>query len=303
MKHTRLLTLASTLATVLLTLGTAAPAAAGEMKMEFDTTTEPRLFLGRFARYGYNPMKTMLTDNKGGLRFVLPSGTKGIGQTGLYSHFAMWGDFEIVVSYEWNNVTAPRDGYGVSCGIAIEREHIPPVGQIKSLSLARGHAPDKRGEGYFVTQEVITENKEKPDYPTEHFPNRAKKGKLAMRREKDEVIFLVADSPKDELRELTRVAFTEATIRKVRVYADQGGSMTYLDTKIPDLRVRAEEITGGVPIREQTFAWGWWLTIACFVIIGSILFVLYRREKRGDDDDEPTPAKKRTSSIRPGRPR
>lgn len=299
MKHTRLLTLAA----VLLALATSARA--GEMKMEFDSTTTPKLFISQFARYGYNPMKTLLTDSKGTLRFVLPSGTKGIGQTGLYSFFAMAGDFEIIASYEWNNVTAPREGYGVSCGIAVERDIVPPVGQVRSLSITRGHAPDKRGEGYFVMQEVVTENKEKPDYPTEHFPIRAKKGKLAMRREKDEVIFLVADSPKDELRELTRVAFTDATIRKVRIFADQGGSMTYLDTKIPDLRVRAEEITGGVPIREQTFAWGWWLAVACFVLVGSILFVLYRREKRGDDDDdEPAPAKKRTSSsIRTGRPR
>jgi hypothetical protein len=298
----------------LLALGTGALAAAGEMKMELGSDSDRKLFSARFARYGYNPFKTIVIDPKGGVRFRLPSGAKDIPQTGIYSFFAIAGDFEIVTTYDWTDVTPPREGYGMSCGLAIELDGKAPVGQLRSVSVARGHLPGKPGEVYLVTREVVTEDKS--DYQTEHFPIRAKKGKLGMRREKDEVILLVAENLKDELRELARVTFTEATIRKTRLYADPGGSATFMDVKFLDFHVRAEEVTGGIPLRDQKFAWAWWLTFGGFVLVGTVLFILYRREKRRQyEDDEPAPVKKPApakkpaptnkpapTSIRPGRP-
>ncbi|MCI0684532.1 MAG: hypothetical protein L0Y71_20665 [Gemmataceae bacterium] len=267
-----------------------AGAAAGEMKVELDSAKDTKLFSSRFTRYGYNPMKTIATDLKGGVRFVLPSATKDVGQTGLYSFFAVAGDFEMALSFDWTNVTAPREGYGARCGIELEVEGSPTP---MTLSFQRTHLADKRGEGYLVVRGVLNPEK-KLDYTDEHFePSKAKKGKLALRRENDELVCLAANNLKEELRELCRIPFTKTTIRKTRLFADQGTSPTFLDTKITAFRVQAEEITGGIPLRDQKFAWGWWLIFAGFLVVGSILFILYRREKRAEDEeDEPAPAKR-----------
>src|SRR5262245_63296039 len=74
-----------TLVATSLVLAATASAAAGEMKMALDSATDPKLLSARFGRYGYSPMKTVATDAKGGVRFQLPAGTKGIHQTGLTS--------------------------------------------------------------------------------------------------------------------------------------------------------------------------------------------------------------------------
>jgi hypothetical protein len=248
------------------------------MKMTLDSTTDPKLLSARFGRYGHNPMKTVATDAKGGVRFQLPAGTKGIHQTGLSSFFALAGDFEIVAGYEWTDVTPPADGYGVSCGVSVDLEVIPPIKQHRIVSLARAHMPDKRGEGYLVVWEVTTEGQ--PNWEHKLFPTKSRKGKLALRRAEGEVVFLVADSPQEELREVMRLAFPEGKVRRTCLFADQGRSMTLLDAKLTDIRVRAEEIAPAIREREQSFAWGRWLTYGSFAVVGTVLFILYRREKR-----------------------
>ena len=182
-------------------------------------------------------------------------------------------------------MTPPQDGYGVSCGISVDLQVTPALGQHRIVSLARAHMPDKRGEGYLVVWEVTTDGQ--PKWEHKLFPIQAKKGKLALRREKSEVIFLAADSPKDELRELMRLAYPEGKVRRTCLFADQGQSMTLLDARLFNLHIRAEEITPSIPEREQKFAWGGWLTYGGFAVIGTILFILYRREKRQQSEAVP----------------
>ncbi|MCI0680519.1 MAG: hypothetical protein L0Y71_00325 [Gemmataceae bacterium] len=256
--------------------GTAAP---GEMKMALDSTTDPRLFAVRFARYGYNPMKTISIDPKGGVRFQLPAATPAVQETMLYSFFALAGDFEIVAGYEWTNVTSPREGHGVRCGFEVVVEGDPTPA---SMTIERGQWPEAKRDGYLVYRGTLNAEKKRMSNEEYFEPAKARKGKLAMRREKDEIVCLAANSPKEELRELCRLPFTERTIRKIRLFVDQGGSPTTLDIKFPEFCVRAEEITGGIPRRDQPFGWGRWLMWGGFAVVGTVLFILYRREKRAE---------------------
>ena len=90
----------------------------------------PRLLLSHFGLYP-SSTKSIKIDAQA-LRFFLSSSAKKPEQIGLYSFFAMAGDFEVTAHYEWTPVAVPKDGYGVSCGIAIDTD-------TKTVALARGN--------------------------------------------------------------------------------------------------------------------------------------------------------------------
>jgi hypothetical protein len=251
----------------------ALPAAAGEMKAELDCTADPRLLDTHFARYGHAPSKSIARAGKGELRFRLPAATKDVAQTGLYSYVVLAGDFEFSAAYEWTAVTPPQGGYGVSCGIVVDMG-----GAGMSVSLARANLPGKgQGEGYAVTvgQPTATETK----YETSHYPIPASSGRLVLRREQAELICLVAEGEKNPLRELCRLPFPEGTVRQVRVYADAGGSPTAVDVRVSRIRIRAEEITGGFPRREQPSTMPWWPFIAGFLFVAAVALLVVRRRR------------------------
>jgi hypothetical protein len=99
---------------------------------------------------------------------------------------------------------------------------------------------------------------------------------LALRRVGSELICLIADGEEVTLRELARVPFTTGTVRTFRIFADPGMSPTSVDAQVGNVRVRAEEITGGVPASEKSTGLGWWLAIAA-IMAGGVLFVIWRK--------------------------
>ena len=108
---------------------------------------------------------------------------------------------------------------------------------------------------------------------------------MVLRREKKELICLVADKPGADLVELCRVPFGDNTIRKVRIFADSGGSSTALNARIGSIKILAEEITGGLPKREKGGRWWWWLGGAVLLCAGIATYVIYwRRHGEGEED-------------------
>ena len=78
---------------------------------------------------------------------------------------------------------------------------------------------------------------------------------------------------------IDQVKFTDSTIKKVRIYADQGGSPTHLDETVSDVLIKAEEITHQPVARDQP-SWFWWIDAgATFVIAGGIATVVHVRRK------------------------
>jgi hypothetical protein len=246
---------------------------AGEMTMELDTAANIRLFDTHFARYGHATSKSITREAKG-VRITLPA-KKDVAQTGLYSYVVLAGDFEVAVNYEWLAVTSPNGGYGVSCGIAIDTGN-PGI----MVSLARANLPGKgQGDGYAVTVGTTPANGP-TKYETTHFPFTAKNGRLMMRREQAELVCLVTESAKVPLRALCRLPFTEDTVHQVRVYADGGGSPTAVDVRLSQIQMRAEEITGGYPVRDQPRAIPWLLIVGGVSSVALVvLFFVRRRQK------------------------
>lgn len=250
--------------TLLLTAVLAAPAAAGEMKASLDVAAKPRLLDTHFARYGPTALRTV-GKCPGGVRLSLPASVKQNGQTGLYSYFAAAGDFELAATFELVNLPAPQGGHGASVGLAVDAEATADGG----VAVQRGHHPDQ-GACYWVTR--VRAGANGPEYDTTFHPTNAKKGRLVLRQEKGEVVWLVADTPYDPLRELARLPFTMGTVRPLRVFADAGGSPTPVDVRVTALAVRAEELAGGIPEigREGS---GWWLgLIVAGLLLASVVW-------------------------------
>jgi hypothetical protein len=250
---------------------TSVVAAGGDPAAVLDCAADVRRLDSHFARYGYQPARSIVRDGRG-VRIRLPAGVTNVGQTGLYSYFALAGDFEVSAAYELADLPPPQAGYGISCGIAVDTQ-----GPGGSVAVARGQAP-KQPPGYVVTRGLPGDGGTK--YETTYYPSSAKAGRLALRREKAEVVCLVADAPGQEVRELCRVPSVAGTVRQVRLFADPGGSKAAVDARLTQVRVTAAEITGGVPAREARGGAGWWVTgLGCSAAAVALLAV--RRRRRG----------------------
>jgi hypothetical protein len=246
--------------------------AAGAAKAELDSAKNARLFESHFGRYGHLAEQTV-TRGPGTVRFMFPAQRKGLGPAGLYSYFALAGDFEVSVTYELPSLARPKSGRGVCVGLTVDTE-----GSGGSVSFVRGHWPD-RGSGY-----ALIRRQKASDGLTQEMsflPSEARRGRLVLRREKGEVVTLMKEATGDA-QELGRVPFTDGTVRKTLLYADPGNAPVALDARLTDLVVRGEEITGGIPARDARAWRGWWAISAGGLIVGALsLYAVCRRWRAG----------------------
>jgi hypothetical protein len=221
---------------------------ASDARMELDFASNSRLLDQSFGRYGTRPAASISREAYG-VRFRVSPQARGAGEIGLYSYFALAGDFEVEVSYE---LIAPlrKGGREASFGVVVDTE-----GPDGSLALARGHSSSD-GSGYVVTRAWPSHTGKRSE--TNHHPTQSRRGRLCLQRQGADVLCLVADGPRDPFHEIGRVAFTDGTVRKVRFFADPAGTAV-VDGRLAAIRVRAEEITGGIPAREASRWVGWWL--------------------------------------------
>jgi hypothetical protein len=241
--------------------------------------SKPLLLRTKFGSYGYHPTQTVRPET-GRLRLWLPA-RDGVGQTGLYSLFALAGDCEVIVTYELLKIQPPKAGYGSGLGLAFD---VGENGEGGRGAIQRVDKPSE-GSGFVVQTDPATGEKTEPVY---HFlPNPDKAGRFGLRRVKKELIFLASNTPTGDMQELERLPFSDHTIRKVRLFADPGGSPTALDARIWRIEVRSEEMTGGVPEIQPDAPVRWWLWGGIAVVVGSFLCWDWRRRKQGGHTGSP----------------
>jgi LPXTG-motif cell wall-anchored protein len=253
------------------------PVRADDLKDELDSASDAKALQRVFQEYGFNPKKSILREPQS-VRIRLPSYTKDVGQTGLYSFVALAGNFKFYANFEILTMSPPDKGYGTGCGIGIEADN----GELQ-VTLQRGYLADKgKSSGYIVSVRKRDEKGVPQWEPVQHFPSGAKKGRIALHREKTEIVCLATDRTGDEPVELCRVPFVASTVRRARLFADQGGALAALDIRLSQFGLKAEEITGGIAKRDQPGSYGWWLTIGGLLIVTLIGIVVYRRRKDED---------------------
>jgi hypothetical protein len=173
-------------------------------------------------------------------------------------------------------VQTPKTGYGSGLGLALDLEEEGNWGSIQRVH----KLPD--GNGYILQTKLTAANGQM--HEEYHFePREARWGRIGLRREKKELVFLAADNTAEPLVEIKRLPFTDRTIRVVRFFADPGGSPTALDVRVRDVSVRAEEITGGVPERDRQGSSWWWLW--GLPVVGGVGFWYWRVRRRSADSD------------------
>jgi len=258
-------------------LALAAPVRAGEMKQEVKLgPSNPGALRSLFGAYGYRPGQSLLPESSG-LRLRLPGRVAGVGQTGVYSYFGLSGDAEASCSYGLLNVEVPAKGYGSGVGLAFDAGE-----RVGRGSIQRVHKSAKESGYVLQTTPGAAGGSMKEEY--RFVASAAKAGRMGLRREKKELVFLAADGPGKPLEEIGRLPFTDRTIRAVRFFADPGESPTAVDVRVGDVLVRAEEIAGGVPRRERRSV-KWWVWGALAVpALGMLLlgWRAYRRKSEGE---------------------
>lgn len=240
------------LSAALLLASTAALAGGPRKELDLTGPTAPQIFRTMFSDYGDRPRKAVVRE-KDGLRITLSKGSAG--QTGLYSLFVLSGNCEVALTYELLSLPQPTKGYGSGVGLTFDAGEEAGRG-----SLQRVEHP-KEGAGYALQTTVPSGGKPKEEY--RFVKTAAKRGWMGLRREKGELVFLTSDDLAAEMKEVGRLPFAMGTVRSVRLHADAGGSPTVVDARLRQVRVRADEITGGVPEAEhKASAWWWWLLAA-----------------------------------------
>jgi len=199
-----------------------------------------------------------------------------VGQVGLYSYFALGGDFEISATFQVVSLPPPKSGYGASFGIEVEREG---ADEPRAVSIARLVQPS--GAGGFVVKLGVPQERGPLHRRTmnnnEPFPSKAKKGMLVLRRKGAEVTCLASESYEDAPSELCKVPFTAKMVNKVRLFADPGDAPNLVDGKLADVAIKADEITG-TP-RPDRGVGGLWLTVAALAVLALLGWWYYRRRR------------------------
>jgi hypothetical protein len=246
-------------------------------KDRFEITKMPRMYGTHFGRYGKYPAK-VITFSGNWIRFKFAAGGKDWGQHGIYSYFAVAGDFEYSAEYEILKINHPEKGYGMTFGIAIDTD--TPFGNV---TFGRGYEGNPKAPGSYVLTRAIPDGAE-TKYEVQTFPSESKRGKLAIRREKEDLVILAADKPTDKLKELTRIPFYTGTIRQVRMLADRGDDPGSMDGFVGNMIIEADELTGGIPESDQS-DWSWLLPSICIcIIVAGIGTLIYVKRKRAQEE-------------------
>jgi hypothetical protein len=234
---------------------------------ELDCTSNVQRLRSFFRDYGPDAVRRLTRDTQG-IHFCLSDAARDSGQVGLFSYFALAGDFEVTATFELLSAPAPRKGYGTSCGIALDADG-------HTVSLVRGQQVGKR-PGYLANEGRLLEGSMKYT-DLEYQPTTITRGRLILRREGTSLICLVSAKPATDPEELCRVEFP-GIIRKVRLFADPGGSPNVLDARLTKVRIQAEDIITDVLERAPGTSIGWWLATAA-IGIGLGLLLIYRTSR------------------------
>lgn len=227
----------------------------------------------RFGTYGYRARRTIFLE-AAGIHFLLPGDVPGVSQTGMYSYFGLAGDCEATLTYELLNVPPPRAGYGSGFGLAFDVEGGAGRGAVQRVFRTGAVS------GYVVQTSPGPTGKRIKEVDR-LVPTEARRGRLGLRRIKNELIFLSADDPEVPLQEIDRLPFTDRTIRAVRVFADPGGSPTAVEVRLGRLEIHAEEIASGVSrLEDKGGRWLLWVGIAVLLGGGALAFWFWRRRRK-----------------------
>jgi hypothetical protein len=221
--------------------------------------SRPRALQQMFGAYGPAHQR-IVTRANGMSRFHFPPGRKDPSQLGLYSYFALAGDFAITVTYDLTLI--PRSGQaGIWCvGVAVDEED-----EGRSAEIQRTGNGSPEASGYLVTASPRDET-DPTSGVREFFATNSRHGLIALRRVGSQLVFLKSDNHSGELEGVHQIPFTNKTVRQLRLFAQAETVTSWVEFRLSGLDVRANEITGGIPRSAGAGSIVLWLLGICAVI-------------------------------------
>ena len=227
----------------------------------------------KFWIYGSNPRQLVVQEGAN-LHIKIPAGLPNVSQAGVYSKFVLAGNCEASCTFQLINFPIVRTGYGSMVGMAFDGPVERSWGGIERVFIPKSG-------NCFVFMTVLPDTDGTMKQQIKIVSTKSISGKIGLKREKNDLIFLAAESPTADLIELHRFPFTDETIRSVRFFGDPGGSPTSLEVRLTDMTISAEEITGGIPKRElNAFPWHWPAIGAATLLGGFLVWHVLRRNAK-----------------------
>ena len=217
------------------------------------------VWASRFGRYG-NSSQNSISFGPGAVRLRVPANRNNASEVGLYSYFALAGDFEITATYELlSSSVSPRRLRG-RVGLAVDAEQGAWHG-----SITRTYTP---GEGLAYLLESTQAAPAGNDGSSRlSVAATGKEGRMGLRRLGNRLVFLAANGRTAPLAEVGQLPCTERAIRTVRLFADAGEPPAGADVRLSAIEIRAEEITAGIPrTTGRTTAWGLLASLAMLIV-------------------------------------
>ncbi len=162
--------------------------------------------------------------------------------------YGVQGDFELSTDFHVRAMGPPAPDGEAPVGVFLGMETAGPLGSIYfGRGCAKSHGPARHGQGYMIKRTFPAAASLGADgnidpsvvHETIHFPKRAVRGKLILRRVGEEIHFLVEEEKGEEKILYKTFAITDPAM-KLRIIADQGGSpSTAIDVNLSRIILKA----------------------------------------------------------------
>jgi RNA polymerase sigma factor (sigma-70 family) len=227
-----------------------------------------------------------------GLRITLPIGYPGRRfTTGVAYNLAVKGDFEITVTFEILREPSPSDtGQGTSVGFGIDLN----TRFYNRATFSRGM---REGPQYFTWFQLSDENTGKPVRDElRPFAATAKTGRLRMVRTGNVLSYYVAEGTSQDFVYLRHHPFSDTDVRTIRIGGGTGGPQASLDSRVVDVRVRADWLpevgASGGPMSHHRGLWALLIIAVAVCLCGALaVWLFYQKGRFRQKQEEGDPAK------------
>lgn len=193
-----------------------------------------------------DPKKTVFSREGNGIRIKAPAGNLMnllVRNNNLWisdSDFALSGNFDVQVDFDVNQI-GPKEGKAATEANA--EISIQGVGRFSVYGININ--TDANGMTFKVVR--FEPGERGTHYNLLSFPRKSNKGKIGIRREGSEILFLATETPGEELKELVRLPYDSTLIPKVRISAYQGNGAILMpvDVLFSNFAVKAEKVLKG----------------------------------------------------------
>ncbi|MCA9039662.1 MAG: DUF1583 domain-containing protein [Planctomycetaceae bacterium] len=264
---------------------------------EFDLTdkVDPRYFRV-FGSQGSEQF-TELTDE--GVRIAITSTEENrVQPSGIISRFGLNGDFTITGTFKITEMEIPKRGYGAGAKMMLE-EASGFCARLERINRPRYGEVFKAQLGVPAPPEPGDRDQNRRSFSQDHIPAKSKSGKLRLKREGDQLIWLAADGENETFQELRKENFSKGRITDLSLAGQTGLAAgmvelywTHLTIEVdnlpepelpaPEPESRPTETANNptpqsTPTHNNINYWNWMIGAGIALLVGCIGYLIFKK--------------------------